>query len=70
MYFMDGYLKLSRIKSDFHIYRHEEVIHISLEAILLDRLSLLYDDDKARRGDCNNWRIWTWEEFFSHFQEI
>ena len=43
---------ISNLKSEFHTYHHREVVHISYERTLIDRLQKLYKDDKAERDSC------------------
>ena len=47
---------ISNLKSAFHTYHHQEIIHTSYVPILVDRLQLLYRYDKAKRDECNHWR--------------
>ena len=43
---------ISNLKSVFHTYQHQEIIHTSYVPILVDRFQLHYQYDKAKRDEC------------------
>ena len=61
---------IANLKSEFHTYRHREVVHISYERTLIDSLQKLYKDNKAELDSCNFWNRWTRERFIAHLELI
>ena len=56
---------ISDLKSAFHTYRHQEIIHTSYVPILVDRLHLHYRHDKAKHDECDHWKDW-FKAIFTH----
>ena len=61
---------ISNLKSAFHAYHHQEIIHTSYVPILVDRLQLHYRYDKAKRDECDHWRDWSKAVFTQHLEII
>ena len=61
---------ISNLKSAFHTYHHQEIIHTSYVPILVDRLQLHYRYDKAKRDECDHWRDWSKAVFTQHLKTI
>ena len=57
---------IANLKSEFHTYRHREVVHISYERSVIDSLQRLYKDNQAERDTCNFWNRWTKARFIAH----
>ena len=61
---------IAYLESELQPYHHREVVHISYERTLIDRLQKLYNDNKAERDSCDFWNRWTRERFIAHLERI
>ena len=61
---------IANLKSQSHMYTHEEIVHHEYAPILLDRFQNLYFANAIARQECENWRSWDRAKFVAHLEML